>query len=90
MAKVKELVQQIINEISSSYASIQSVYNKWYAGNLKNNLTIEDWIEYYGAKKGLCERAWKQSHSLPTFKEQHKIERKFNSAWRMYNKLRWN
>ena len=88
MPKVKELVKQITDEINSSYAVIQSTYDQWFSGNLTNNLTNDDWIEYYGAKKTLCERAWKESHSLPTFKEQKKLESKYMSAWRMYNQLR--
>jgi len=84
MPKVKELVKQITDEISSSYSVIQSTYDKWFSGNLTN----DNLIEYYGAKKDLCERAWKESHSLPTVKEQKRIENKFQSAWRMYNRLR--
>jgi len=79
-----DLVHEIIEEINGANIAIQSAYNKWFSGNLTN----DDWIEYYGAKKTLCEYAWKRSHSAPTFKEQHKLEKKYMSAWRMFNQLR--
>ena len=81
---VEVMTQKLTEEIIQAKTAIKNINNKWTQGDL----TDTDRISYYESKKVLCEYACNFSRNCCNFDEQKRFEKRFQSAWRMYNQLR--
>ncbi|MBU4086512.1 MAG: hypothetical protein KKB21_02960 [Nanoarchaeota archaeon] len=87
MATVIEIVDGLVEKLEQAKRTVNRINSVWTLRDIQREFTKQDFIDYYHAKKVILGEALHQAYQTEDKKFTDRLERKFYSAWREYNRL---